>query len=263
MLRILRLILLEKGLQKSSKENNLLNIHRKILLNKPMLKSAMEYFYKEMIDETKNFTKVGKELELGSGAGFIKKFNNKIITSDLRNPKEFDMKIDAMNMKIENKSLKAIYAINVFHHLPNPVLFFNEAHRVLKKNGCIILIEPHNGFSSRIIHKVIHKDEYFDPYMKEWINTKIKNEIAGANQALSYIVFDRDLEKFKKKYKGKLHIENKRYMNNYLRYLISGGVNFKQLLPTFMSPVLRALEIALKPFDKHLSLHRMIVIKKI
>jgi hypothetical protein len=49
---------------------------------------------------------------------------------------------------------------------------------------------------------------------------------------------------------------------NALRYLISGGLNFRQLLPSVFEPVLRALEYASKPLAHHLSLHQVIVIRK-
>lgn len=243
-------------------DDNLLIIHRQILKKKPMLKSAFTYFYMQMIEEGHNDNNE-LELEIGSGAGFFKDINENVKSSDIRESINFDIKVDAQDMPFDNSSLRNIYAINVFHHLPDPVLFLNECRRVLKMDGAIILIEPHNGFLSSFIHKRLHKNEYFDSSEKDWNNTKINGPLSGANQAMSHIVFVRDIHIFEKLFQSKLVISKKIYMHNWLRYLFSGGVNFKQTLPNFMIPIFAFIEKILKPFAKHLSLHQMIVIKKI
>jgi hypothetical protein len=56
----------------------------------------------------------------------------------------------------------------------------------------------------------------------------------GANQALSYIVFERDRERFERLFPD-LEIVEQSWIANYPRYLLSGGLNFRQLLPTFRS----------------------------
>jgi len=54
----------------------------------------------------------------------------------------------------------------------------------------------------------------------------------GANQALSYIVFKRDVHLFLKKY-PQLELVEQKVFSNYLRYLLSGGLNFRQILPSY------------------------------
>jgi SAM-dependent methyltransferase len=167
-------------------------------------------------------------------------------------------------MILKKNSIKCIYAINVFHHLPNPEKFLDELCRVLKVGGGAILIEPHNGFFSSVLHKYfLSKDEQFITNVKSWKNKKISGPLSGANQALSYIVFERDLGKFKKIYENRLQIVHKTYVLNFLRYIFSGGLNFRQLLPTFFDPLLIFIEILCKPFAKFCSVHHVIVLKRI
>jgi len=51
-------------------------------------------------------------------------------------------------------------------------------------------------------------------------------------------------------------------LSNYLRYLLSGGLNFRELVPTFTEPALRALEQPLRPARRLLGLHHLIVLRR-
>jgi ubiquinone/menaquinone biosynthesis C-methylase UbiE len=242
----------------------LAKINSNILKKKLLLKSAYKTFYKDMALVCDNyFIKKGLEIELGSGTGFFKKIRKKVITSDIRLGLRYNIRIDAMNMKLKKNSVKCIYAINVFHHIANPNKFFNELIRVLKKDGGCILIEPHNGFLSRMLHSYSCKEEYFDTRAKEWVAKKTVGPLSNANQALSYNIFERDENKFKKKYGKNLKIIHKQYEINGLRFIFSGGLNFKQLVPNFFLPLLFVIEFFLFPFAKFWTPYRMIVLKKV
>jgi len=242
----------------------LLTIHRSVLLRKPLLHSAFNTFYKNMGEACdKNFSCGGIEVELGSGSGFFKSTRPGLMSSDIRQAEYIDMVLDAQNLNLEDNSVRAIYGINVLHHLQDPDQFFEEAYRVLTPGGGFIFIEPHNGFVSAVIHKMLHKNEHFDPQMNGWKNYSIKGPLSGANQALPHIIFTRDLELFQEKYAGRLQLVQQAYIDNWLRYFFSGGVNFKQLLPSFMEKPFVFLEKLLKPLSKHLSIHRITVVKKV
>ncbi len=245
--------------------NELVKIHLSILKKKKLLNSAFLTFYKDMTKICdKYFLIDGLEIELGSGVGFFKNIRKNILTSEFqRKGIKYDLELDATNLNLNNDSVKCIYAINVFHHIPSPTKFFDELVRVLKKNGGCILIEPHNGFFSRILHTYLHKDEYFDTTKKEWDNKKSFGPLANANQALAHNVFVRDVIKFKKKYGAHLEIIHEQYELNGFRYLFSGGLNFKQILPSFLNSFLKIIEKLLSPFAKFWTPYKMIVIKKI
>ena len=239
-------------------------IHLNIIKKKSLLRSAYKTFYKDMsyICDN-NFVKKGLEIELGSGTGFFKEMRKKIKTSDIKPGLKYDLKINATNMNLKKNSVRCIYAINVFHHISNPNKFFKELIRVLKKDGGCILIEPHNGFLSRLIHSNALKDEYFDTTLKEWVSKKKIGPLSNANQALSHNIFERDNEKFQKRYGKHLKIIHKQYEINGLRFIFSGGLNFKQLLPNFFLPLLFLIEKIFIPFAKFWTPFRMIVLKKV
>jgi hypothetical protein len=238
--------------------------HDSVLKEKKLLRSAYETFYKEMSKNCDKYFKIdGLEIELGSGVGFFKSIRETIMTSDIREGFNYDMSLDATDMSIGNNTVKCFFAINVFHHISQPSKFFHELDRVLKKNGGCILIEPHNGLLSRFIAKNIHKDEYYDVKQVEWDKKDKGGVLSDANQALSHNIFERDKIIFEKKYGQSLKIVEKKYIINGLRYILSGGLNFKQLFPSYFVFILIMLEKIFTPFAKHWSPFRMIILKKI
>jgi hypothetical protein len=83
----------------------------------------------------------------------------------------------------------------------------------------------------------------------------------GANQALSYLVFVRDRKVFEQKYPG-LEIVHQELCSSHWKYLLSGGLNFRQLLPDWMAPVIGFFGVLLAPFNRLFSLHHIVVLRK-
>lgn len=244
-------------------DNTLLDIHTAILREKRLLRSAFETFYRDMANLCDRLLPVsGTEVELGTGAGFFKSLRPGLITSDIRKGPHIDLALDAQNMSLPDDSVRCIYAINVFHHLPNPDRFFAELCRVLRPGGGCILIEPHGGVSSALLHRYLHSNERFDPDAPSWKTTDIRGPLSGANQALAHIVFKRDLAQFQDRYGERFEIVHREYSLNALRYLLSGGLNFRQLFPSALEPILRVLESVGRPLARYWSFHQIIVIRK-
>lgn len=244
-------------------DNGLLDIHSAILHEKRLLRSAFETFYRDMASLCDHYLSVeGLEVELGTGAGFFKSLRPILITSDVRKGPHIDLELDALSMTLADNSVRCIYAINVFHHLPDPDIFFAELTRVLRPGGGCILIEPHGGFASGLLHRYLHSDEHFDPDAAGWRTAQIGGPLSGANQAMAHIVFQRDLARFKTMYGTHLEIVHRGYELNALRYLLSGGLNYRQLLPSFMAFPLSLIEKLASPLARYWSLHQVIVIRK-
>ena len=93
----------------------------------------------------------GSVLELGSGAGFLSKFVDGIIQSDVLFCPNVDLVADARDLPFLTSSLKAIVMTDVFHHIPRPEAFLSEATRCLRPGGRIVMIEPWVSPWSRLI----------------------------------------------------------------------------------------------------------------
>jgi SAM-dependent methyltransferase len=233
--------------------SRIVEISREIIHSKRMFKEVISELYAKCYNlDKKYFSQQGSKLEIGAGVSFIKDLYPEVITSDIKSTSHLDMEVDALNMSFDDESLGAIYGLNCFHHLPNPDMFFNELKRVLVKKGGCVIIDPYHGPLASFLYKRLFSDETFDKKQTNWEDPN--NEIMkGANQALSYIVFKRDA-----------HILEQNYQLDVAPWfnLISGGLNFKALLPNFMIPVLKFIEFILTPINHLFALHQVIVIRK-
>ena len=159
--------------------------HRQGLQRKGILRALFERFYRECRSmDLRYFDGVpGVRLEIGSGASLIKTVYADIITSDVKAPPFLDLVLQAEAMPFPADSVRAIYAINVFHHLRNPRLFFRELLRVLHPGGGVVLIEPFHGPLARVIFKHLHASEGSDPDAPRWEAAGHVGPMSNANHA--------------------------------------------------------------------------------
>jgi len=235
--------------------------HKKILKSKKMIQEVFKEFHNlfNSIDH-EYFSGIGARLEIGAGASPIKESFPDVLASDIVMGEGIDLVIDATKINLPNSSLRTVFAQNVFHHIPDPTRFFFELERVLVPGGGAVLIEPYHGVLASALFKRISKYEHFDKAQELWFSSG-NNPMSGANQALSYIVFIRDRLKFDKNHPN-LEVILISPIGNYLRYILSGGVNFIQLAPNFLIPTLKFVERILTPLKELLALHYLIVIRK-
>jgi SAM-dependent methyltransferase len=238
-------------------------LHRRILGEKKMIRQVFEEIYRLCTDlDERYFTGAGRRVELGAGASLMKEFIADIVVTDIKPARHLDLVLDALDMPFPDGSVRAFYGLECFHHLSRPEDFFRELSRTLAPGGGCILIEPYHGPVARRLYTRLFDSEGFDPEQKEWsAPEKEMGPMRGANQALSYVVFTRDRRIFDARYPDmKLVVE--RPLNNYLRYLASGGLNFRPLLPAALAPLLKLGELALAPVNRIFALHHVIVLRK-
>lgn len=230
--------------------------HAELIKSKPFLKSIYKDWYnifKSFINTVPN----GKLIEIGSGGGFIKEVIPQVITSDIMPLKNCDLQFSAEEMPFMDDEVASIFMINVLHHISKPDIFLKEASRTLKKGGKLIMIEPANSNLSRYIYKKFHH-EPFDT--KAGWDLKRDTPLSESNQAVPWIIFERDYQKFKN-----LFPELKLTSINYhtpLSYILSGGLSRKTLVPDFSYPLIKFSESILSPFSRQLAMFQTIVITK-
>jgi SAM-dependent methyltransferase len=228
--------------------------HRDIILSKPFLKKLyIDWYGRFKSLEMAN----GKILEIGSGGGFLKKIIPGIITSDILDLGTCDMTFSAEQIPFNDGELSGIVMLNVFHHIPKPALFLKEAQRVLKQGGKIIMIEPANSFWARIVYRNFHH-EPFDP--KGTWEIESTGPLSGANGALPWIFFKRDQTEFEKKFPN-LKLNEFSY-HTPLRYLVSGGLSLKQLVPSWSFSFFKGVEWLLSPLSRQLGMFVTVEIEK-
>lgn len=236
-------------------------IHRSVLLKKRLLRRMFGGFYSQcrLYDEQHFGGCDGQRIEIGSGSSIIQEFLPDVTTSDIKPLPFVDLVVDAQDMPFGENTLRAIYGINVFHHLPQPRAFFRELCRVLQPGGGVVLIEPYHGPAARWLFNRLHDCEHFD-LSANWENDQQVGPCLGANQALSGIIFHRDLVRFQAEY-PQLEVVLDR-PHTHLSYLLSGGVNFRQLVPGWMDSAVQVAEAMLEPLNRWLALQHTIVLRK-
>ena len=240
----------------------LVDVHREILASKPMMRNVFEDIYDScMAADLRYFSGDGLRVEVGAGVSIIKEFYPDVLATDIKPSPHVDMVVDALAMPWDDGALRAVYGLNCFHHLPDPDQFFAELDRVLSPGGGCILIEPFDGPFARWLYPRLFDTEGYDLDQASWKASGDVGVMHGANQALSHVVFVRDRALFRERH-PRLELVGLRPLRNYPRYLLSGGLNFRQLLPSAAIGLLKFGERIAAPVAPALALHQMIVLRK-
>jgi SAM-dependent methyltransferase len=235
--------------------------HRRVLERKRMLRDVFEECRRTMRRLAQAHLAVeGRAVEIGAGVAPMRDSYPEVLATDVVHAPHLDLVVDAQAMPVRDASLGVVYAQNAFHHLPRPERFFRELVRVLTPGGGAVLLEPAHGLLASWLYPRLFASEGFDKRHPSW-DTPQSGPMNGANQALAYVVFVRDRERFQRAH-PELEIVAIEPMRNGLRYLLSGGLNFRQLVPDAANGALRALESLVAPAAGALALHQVIVLRK-
>lgn len=239
-----------------------LAIHARVLQRKRLLRGVFRDFHRSFVALGERFFAPGPglHLELGAGISPIRDTYSHVLATDLLPGPRLDLVLDAQEMALENGSVRALYGQNCFHHFPDPERFFVEATRVLAPGGGIVLIEPYYGAFARLLFPKLFASEGFDMRMESW-RLDQDGPMTGANQALSYLIFVRDHARFERTFPD-LSVVHLEPLPNWVRYLLSGGLNFRQLAPDWAERPLRGLEAVLSPAAAVLAIHYAVVLRR-
>lgn len=238
-----------------------LAMHGTLLQRKRMLREVFTEFHHlfHRLD-CRWLSGVGQRIELGAGVAPMRESYPDVIATDVVPGPHLDRVLDAQDMDLPERSVRVFFGQNCFHHFPDPDRFFSELERVLVPGGGAVLLEPYYGPVAAMLFKRLFRTEGFDKNASTW-KAEVSGPMNGANQALSYVVFIRDRQEFLRRHPA-LEIVHHERLPNYLKYLFSGGLNFRQLLPDAATPLVGFAQRCLSPLNRWLSLHHVIVIRK-
>jgi SAM-dependent methyltransferase len=231
--------------------------HARHIRSKRMLREIYLEHYRFFRDQLLDAPPGGR-IEIGSGGGFIRDVLPEAITSDVVALPAVKLVMSGTCIPVPDGKLSGIVMINVLHHLQDAAAFFREAGRCLAAGGKIVMVEPANTLFSRFVYRNFHH-EPFDPDQSAW-ELPPGGRMSSANDALPWIVFCRDRERFEREFPN-LEVT---LVRNFMpfRYIVSGGVSKPQLLPGWASPALTLIERVLSPFNDHIGLFMQIVVRK-
>ena len=117
--------------------------------------------------------------------------------------------------------------------------------------------EPCNSVWSRVVYKNFHHEDF--DVQGGW-SMHAQGPLSTANMAQCHIVFERDCKLFEEKFPEFKLVKNR--LHTPFRYLLSGGVSMKQLVPNWSFGLFKSIEKLLEPFSKVFSMFQLIVIEK-
>jgi len=233
-------------------------VQREIMRTKPSLHRVYEQVYAKMLDAADTYAPGSRScIELGSGGGFLAEVAPNVITSDIRPIDGLHLIFDAQNAPLRDESVDVVFAMHVIHHIPRIRRFFAELERVLHPGGLLVAVEPYWSPFAKLMYKHMHP-EPFDERADTW-----EFESTGAmssNQAMSYLILDRDRATFAREFPAFDVIELGAFGGP--SYLLTGGIWKRKLLSDRLLARLWDYEDAHTYWRRLLALHHLFVLRR-
>lgn len=185
-------------------------------------------------------------LEVGSGTSPLKRFDPRVITSDVLAADYLDLVFDAHSIdqvrEIPDASLGTITMTNVLHHLADPLRFLSNAAVKLRPNGKLIIVEPYISPVSFPVLRYIHPEPTILGIQCPELDTS-QGPLYSANQAMPYLLFFKRsdwLSQLDHLYKtGEIEIN----FHSSLSYFLTGGITRRSPIPQFTYRFLLRLDL--------------------
>jgi SAM-dependent methyltransferase len=187
----------------------------------------------------------GPTIELGSGIGSFKEHVPDAVTTDVEPTAWADDVVDAESQPYAGGSVANLVLVDVFHHLPRPARFLDEARRVLAPGGRAVLLEPYCSPLSTVAYRRFHHERVdmgAEPFEED---PEVASAPMEANQARATLVFFRADDEYARRWPD-LPIVERRCLE-LLTYPLSGGFSKPQLVPDRLYGPVRTLERLLRP----------------
>ena len=193
------------------------------------IKLYFSNLFKKIPSKQKDKNRNHKILELGAGSGQLTDFltEESIIKLDIVRMPGIDVQADVYNIPIKNLSIDEIILVDVFHHLGKPWIFFEECFRILKKNGSLILVEPHRSVFSYPIFKLFHHEPMLLNRKYTAGTPILDDDPSSADNGIPTNVFlnKNNKEFLKTILKNKFEIVENIKFSDFLSFFATGGLN--------------------------------------
>jgi SAM-dependent methyltransferase len=184
----------------------------------------------------------GATVELGSGIGQLREFVPDLVTTDVEETPWADRVVDAGALPYADGTLANIVMLDVFHHLPRPAVFLDEARRTLAPGGRVVMLEPYVSRLSALAYRLHHERLELDA---DGLAESESTDPLDANLAQTTLAFFRQRSEYERRW-PELPLVDEQLLSLVV-YPLSGGFTRRPLLPQPLYRPLAALERALSP----------------
>ena len=200
---------------------------RRVIQGKPALRRLYREIYDRYAALLARCPAPGLAVELGAGGGFAKAVLPAVVATDVIPYAGLDLVADGTRMPFADGSLRALFLLNVFHHLPDAAAFLREAERCLRPGGRVLIVDQYPGWIGAPIYRWLHHEPY-DARAAGW-QFPSTGPLSDANGALAWIVFERDRARLLREH-PRLRLDAF-VRHTPLRYWLAGGLKRWSLLP--------------------------------
>ena len=226
---------------------------------------GLRFIYGELYGDVQRNCLEGSVLEIGSGIAVSREFIKNVYTTDVTKTDYVDQAMSAYAIeRLGQADWKNIFAIDVLHHLKQPLQFFQSAAGALAPRGRIILVEPAATLWGRLFyswchHEPIERKQVQAPFCFD--ANGVDGEFANMGMGVGLFRDHRSIVAARLAEFG-LTVKFIRY-RDFLAYPLTGGYSKPQLLATSVLRVFTRIE-ALIPqcFFRFLGLRMVIVLEK-
>ena len=229
------------GAVAKSEHQRVLELQRAAWERRPLVRELYRGWYRRMGAELSAVE--GPTIELGCGIGSLKEVVPEVVATDVLPTRWAEQVVDATELPYVDGSVANLVLVDVLHHLPAPLRCLEEARRVLRPGGRMVLLEPFCSPLSRPLWKRLHHEPVTDDVDPFSDASQSGEDPWDANTALPTLIFWRDLERFQRRF-PELEVVARRRLA-WLVYPLSGGFSGRQLAPYRLRRLLRRLEDAL------------------
>ena len=202
-----------------------------------------------------------KIVELGSGIGNIKMVIPDCLRTDLFPHPWLDQVENAYKLSFANETVSDLILTDVFHHLKYPGTALKEFHRVLRKGGRVIMLEPCISALGLIVYGLLHVEpiaitkpiQWFAP--EDWSPENIDYYAAQGNATRIFTG-----RKFRSQLRDWQSIKTIRL--SAISYAASGGYSKPQLYPTSALPLIQKVEKVLDPLPALFATRMVVILQK-
>lgn len=231
---------------------------REMWETKPAVRAQYHYWY-EMI--AGQMADLSPSVELGCGCGNFKAFRPDVIATDAIATPWCDQVVDACRMPFDDGSVGNLILFDVLHHIPEPLQVLQEASRVLRPHGRIIIVEPLLTCWSRIVYRFHHEpfDESSDLLSP---SDRPVRSADYANGATATILFDIRRDELLQRTRGLRWVSRRDF--SFVAYPLTGGFQPFCLIPARTVKTVSRIEdfVISRMGCRFLALRTMVVLEK-
>jgi SAM-dependent methyltransferase len=225
-----------------------------LLRSDPYIQELYRYIFERM---SVYLPAGGQVLEVGSGTGISHQYLGGSVLTDIVYDKSLNVNNAAENLPFADGCFDAIVLKDALHHVPEVRKFFDEAIRVLRPEGSIVIFEPYWGLLARLVYRYIHQESY-DDKAESWEFES--SHPWDSNQAVSFILLRRDRAKFEHEF-PQFRIEEREVLIG-PSFLLSGGVSRRTCISGHLLKSLLAWEKQQTQWFNHLRFFHIFTLAK-